>query len=185
MQTDDLYWDVVGDSLWISEAAAGGVGLIARLADAIAQHPRRFDLQMAHAIQHCQRSDLAGYLSQVTTLLRSGDPELTQCFDELRKATDLPRIEDTRRALAAVLDKEGIPPTRQLSIALNTKFLRPNSDQDTDALIAELLHFWQTEQERLGCVIDLRMISVAATQDFTISESRAFCSGKSGRGRTG
>ena len=59
VQPDDLHMDVDGTTIWISESSAGGVGLVAKLADAVALHPRRLDLQLFRAIASCQREELA------------------------------------------------------------------------------------------------------------------------------
>lgn len=165
VQPEDLHVDVSENSIWITEAAAGGVGLVAKLADTIAQRPRRLDLQLLRVARSCQRERLAAQLEGVARLVRSGDADLTRDFAAVRIATDLPRIEDTRLALTATLDRHSISTTRQLSVALNTKFLRPNSGPDTDALIASLVSFWNTEQDRLGCEIDLSVIAVAAAEN--------------------
>jgi hypothetical protein len=47
-------------------------------------------------------------------------------------------------------------------VALNTKFLRPNSDRDSDQLIAALVSEWKKQEARLGIIIDLRVMAVAA-----------------------
>lgn len=172
VQADDVHLDVDQTALniWISEAAAGGVGLVARLADAMARHPRRFDLLLRRAVEHCHRQELAGHLNRVSTLLAARDAELMARLTDVRNATDLPRIEDTRRALASVLDQHGIPATRALSMALNAKFLRPSSAPDTDELLSTLVQFWQHESSRLRCAIDLRVIAVAAADSSEIHD---------------
>jgi len=63
-----------------------------------------------------------------------------------------------------------VPATRELIVALNAKFLRPNSSPDTDKLIATLVRFWQQEEERIGCAIDLRVMAVAALRIPEIKE---------------
>jgi hypothetical protein len=166
-RSEDLYWDVdeSAQTIWITEAASGGVGLAAKLADTLAMYPRRLERQLWRAIEHCPRHELANYLGRIAAFLRTGDKGLAERFNNIRMATDLPRIEDTQRALSAVLDERGIPVTRTLGMALNTKYLRPNSDSDTDELIAALVDFWKRSEERLRCAIDLRVVAVAAVED--------------------
>lgn len=165
VEPDDLHVDVKGHDIWITEVAAGGVGLVAKLADTITQRPRRLDLHLLRVVRSCQRERLAVQLEGVAQLLSAADPDLARDFAAIRAVTDLPQIEDTRLALTATLDRHGIATTRPLSIALNTKFLRPNSGPDTDALIASLVAFWNMEQDRLGTEIDLRVIAVAAANN--------------------
>jgi len=170
VQPDDLHMDVEGTTIWITESSSGGVGLVAKLADAIAQHPRRLDLQLLRTTASCQREELAGCLDAVSNLVLQNDRSLAEAFAAVRSATDLPRIEDTRLALAAVLDGNSIPTSRELSIALNAKFLRPNSGPDTDELIAALVALWRSEEARLGCEIDLRVMVAAAAENGEIQE---------------
>jgi hypothetical protein len=77
---------------------------------------------------------------------------------------------ETRQALANILEAHGVPTTRELIVALNAKFLRPNSSPDTDKLIATLVRFWQQEEGRIGCAIDLRVMAVAALRIPEIKE---------------
>lgn len=161
---DDLHLDIVNQSIWISEAAAGGVGLIAKIADTLTQYPRRFDLQLKKALMHCDREQLAYSLDAVAALISGNHQPLQNLFQEIRHSSDLPQIEKTRRTLSTLLDAEGIVANRQLGSALNTKFLRPNSGTDTDHLVAELVSFWQREESRLRCAIDLRIIAAIAPQ---------------------
>jgi len=170
IQSDDLHLDIdeEGRTIWISEAAAGGVGLVAKLVDYIAQHPRLFELHFLKTIHTCPRAMLAEKMNQVAALVQQNDSELTAAFAALRQSKDLPRIEETRRDLANTLDHHGIATTRSLGVGINTKFLRPNSGPDTDALVAALVDFWRREEDRLACAIDLRAIAAAATLNSTI-----------------
>jgi hypothetical protein len=77
-------------------------------------------------------------------------------------------LEETLQTLSNVLVGRGIVTTRALGVAINTKFLRPNSGPDTDALIAALVDFWQSEEYRLACAIDLRVIAASAARNVTI-----------------
>ncbi|HSH82661.1 MAG TPA: protein DpdJ, partial [Herpetosiphonaceae bacterium] len=167
---DDLLMDVEPGAIWISEAASGGIGLITQIADAIAQRPRDFDLQLLDTLRHCEREQLAEQLSQVASLISDGDPGLTQAFAGVRTEADLPTHNATRRALARALEDRGLPATRELVVGLNTKYLRPNSGPDTDRLVALLAAHWTREQERLQSAIDLRVMAVAATRIPEIQE---------------
>jgi hypothetical protein len=164
IEPDDLLMDVDGSCIWISEAIAGGVGLISKIADAIAQRPREFELQLLDTLQHCDRQQLSINLRAITTLIEKDDPDLKQAFWQARNKTDLLSLTHTRQLLTETLGVNGIPGTRQLIVALNTKFLRPSSEQDTDKLITTLVKHWELEQARLGCAIDLRVMSVVARE---------------------
>lgn len=170
VQADDLYLDVQAEMIWLSEAAAGGVGLVAKLADVIAQHPRRFELAFQKTLVRCPRERLASDLTQIARWIGEKGSALSDAFVAIRQASDLLRLEETRATLAGVLATRQIAFSRALAVALNVKFLRPNSSHDTDALIAALVEFWEREQARLDCALDLRMSALAAVQDAALRD---------------
>jgi hypothetical protein len=164
LDPDELVMDMDSEAIWISEKTAGGLGLIAKIADAIARHPHEFDLQMLDTIQNCDREQLAIQLRAVATLIDQAYEVLSPLFEQTRNDADIPTQEATRQQLSRALEEHGIPATRELIVALNTRFLRPNSGSDTDQLIAMLVRHWKAEEQRLGCAVDLRVMAVAARQ---------------------
>lgn len=164
VEADDLHLDVFPKEFWISELTAGGVGLVTKLVDVMTCYPHQFDLQMMNTLRHCERELLASQLNQIVVMLAQDDPGLRADFASIRQTTDLVQIETSRRSLAQTLNDHGIPSTRQLIVAINTKFLRPNSGTDTDKLVATLVKFWHQQQEQLCCEIDIRVIAAVAAQ---------------------
>ena len=162
IQSDDLIMDVEGDSIWVTETTSGGIGLISRIASAISLRPRDFELQLQDTLQYCEREQLADQLSIIAQKIRDDEPILNGIFKEIRQTVDLPRIDATRKMLGQALKSFGIPLRRDLMVAINTKFLRPNSDADSDILISDLVKEWKWQETRLGIKIDLRIMAVAA-----------------------
>jgi hypothetical protein len=162
IEPDNLVMDLDEHTIWISEVEAGGVGLVAKIADAIAQRPRDFELQLMDALKYCEREQLAINLRTIAALIARGDKGLEQAFRQARSHSDLLSLRRTHKLLVDSLQSHGIPATRALIVAINTKFLRPNSGPDSDELISTLVRHWEAEQQRLGCAIDLRIMSVAA-----------------------
>ncbi|NTV65929.1 MAG: hypothetical protein HGA65_20665, partial [Oscillochloris sp.] len=165
---DDLTMDVEGDTIWIAERTPGGVGIIQRIAEAITRRPRDLDLQLLDTLRHCDRELLASQLSAVASLIGQGDETLTDAFGTARGASGLRGHAQALREIGAALEPHGVPATRDLVVALNSKFLRPSSDADSDALVAALSARWEQEQDRLGCAIDLRVMAVTAWRLDTI-----------------
>lgn len=161
IEPDDLLMDIEEGCIWISEVTAGGLGLISKIAAYITQHPRQFELQLLDTLTHCDREQLAHQLQAVAKLIEKQDSELQTVFNQARQETDLLSLINVQQALTDILNKHGIPPTRQLFVALNNKILRPNSDIDTDKLISDLVKHWEIEEERLGNAIDMRVMAVA------------------------
>lgn len=158
----NLAMDIDGNTIWVSETTPGGIGLIQRIAEAIALHPRDFDMQLRDTLRHCDRQHLALQLSTIADQVLVGNPRLAEGFRRLRDSQDLRDLAHSREHLAETLDSLGIPATRDVIVSLNTKFLRPNSLEDTDRLAAKLAQRWREEEHRLRCAIDLRVMAVAA-----------------------
>lgn len=165
---DDLTMDVEGDTIWIAERTPGGVGIIQRIAEATTLRPRDLDLQLLDTLRHCDRELLASQLSAVASLIGQGDEALAGAFGTARGAAGLRGHAQALREISAALEPHGVPATRDLVVALNSKFLRPSSDADSDALVAALSARWDQEQDRLGCAIDLRVMAVTAWRLDTI-----------------
>jgi hypothetical protein len=154
--------DIDGNSIWITETTAGGVGLISKIADAISQYPRDFELQLDDCLEHCEREQLSSYLEHIAYKISEHDLSIRRAFEEARRAVDLPSIEATRQLLAQALKSHGIPVSRELIVAINNKYLRPNSDVDSDELVGILVDEWKRQETRLGISIDLRVMAVAS-----------------------
>lgn len=175
---DDLTLDIDGDTIWIAEQTPGGVGLIQRMVEAITRRPRDLDVQLRDTVRHCDREALAQQLTTVAEGINAGDNVLTAAFAAARDATDMQRQSQALRALGAALEPYGIPATRDLIVALNSKFLRPNADDQSDRLVAMVVNQWAAEQQRLGCAIDVRVMAVAAWRHEDIRRQVALVLGR-------
>ncbi|NCC36531.1 MAG: hypothetical protein EOM24_31640 [Chloroflexia bacterium] len=123
-----------------------------------------FKFQLLDTLRHCDRELLASQLSTVARLIGQGDNVLADAFTTARSVVGLRSHAQALRAITAALEPHGLPATRDLVVALNSKFLRPSSDTDSDLLVAALATHWEAEQQRLGCAIDVRVMAVAAWQ---------------------
>lgn len=179
---DDLTLDVEGNAIWIAEQTPGGVGLVQRIAEAIACRPRDLDLQLLDTIRHCDRELLANQLTTVADLVTQGNVELADAFANMRTTMDITSQLRALRELGAALASQGIIATRDLVVSLNGKFLRPGSAPDSDHLVSILAARWEAEQRRLGCAIDLRVMAVASWRLEDIQNQVAQVFGRVGGG---
>ena len=83
-------------------------------------------------------------------------------FENLRQEAPLAAQQSALNQLKQVLEQRGIAATREVVVALLAKFARPNSASDSDQLITHLVNFWQQEEQRVQCVLDLQIIAVVA-----------------------
>jgi hypothetical protein len=168
----DLNLDVEYDQsrFWISETIPGGVGMIARIVEQIARYPRHLEMKLNDIIQHCDRAHLSGELSAVVRLLKEGTSSLAASLADIRSRYDVVSLGQAKEGLLEALEQGGIATSRAVVVAINAKILRPNSDQDSDDLIHDLLERWQSAEDRLGCALDLRTFAVAIHSDDLIKE---------------
>ena len=159
---DELTMTMDNLDIWITENTAGGVGIVSKIADTITKSPRNFELQIRETIEHCDREEISNQLKGVTNLLAINNTDLLNEFSKIRNTNDLPNLLNSKQSLSEVLESNGIAATRPLIVSINTKFLRPNSDSDSDALIIDLMNLWEAEEKRLGIEIDMRVMAVAA-----------------------
>lgn len=162
LDPDELIMDVDEDRVWISEASAGGVGIVSRIADALAQRPRDLELQLRDTLRNCDREEIGSQLHALAEWLGDDDPALVKAFGAIRTENTLPEVLNARDRLIRTLEQHGLAATRELVVAIVSKFLRPNSDEKSDHLIASLVKLWDATEERLGTVVDLRVMAVAA-----------------------
>jgi hypothetical protein len=162
---DDMHMDLDGRRIWISEAVPGGIGILSRIVETIKTHPEEFDLQMQDTLSSCDRQQLGDQLYMLAEHLSQDDEELAALFATLRQEAAIATQQAALQHLKQALEQRGISATRDVIVALLAKFLRPNSARDSDQLIATLVHFWQREEQRLHCALDVRVLTVAALAD--------------------
>jgi len=169
---EDLHLDIEPDKnqFWITEAIGGGIGLIAKIVEVIAQYPHRFELRLLDSMRHCPREQLAFQMDALALLIQNKKKELLEDFSEIREKHDFVSLTEAKSSLIKSLETNGIPANRELIVTINSKFLRPNSNPDTDDLIVNLLRVWQDEKRRLEHDIDLRVFAVAANRNEIVSE---------------
>ena len=169
----DLNLDVIYSArqIWITESSPGGVGLIAKIAEAMTQYPRRLTLQLNDTIRHCERDQRSSALNVViNSLKKKPNGPIAQAFVSIRDRRDFVSVSSAKQQLNSALFSEHLAPTRELVVALNAKMLRPNSTPDTDRLTHDLIDTWTQEQHRLGIEIGLRVFAVAVLNRDVIRE---------------
>ena len=162
IDADSVAMDIVGDDVWLTETTPGGIGLIQSITIAIAERPRAFTSKLDDLVYHCDREYLAMQLDRLTDLIASDTEDITDAFAAIRSQEDLVGLDTARRQLQSSFKQHGLPVTRQLMVAVNAKYLRPNSSPRSDTLITHLVETWRTASERLGVTIDLRAIAASA-----------------------
>jgi len=168
IEGNDLHLDIKDGCFWISELTGGGIGLISRIISKIYENPHHFDAYFQQTITFCEREFLANQLTLLTKNIEN--EEFIERFKSIRISNNLHQTESLQNKLSELLSRNGISPTRSLIVAVNTRFLKPNSGKDTDELIRLIVDFWNEQQNRLGCEIDNQIIALAAARNDKIRE---------------
>ncbi|GAA4243217.1 protein DpdJ [Dactylosporangium darangshiense] len=178
-QDGDLIVDVLPSdaaggpaTVWLSETAIGGLGVISQLVPYYQQDPRRFWALVDSALAP---SDYEYLHDTLTQLLRHvvADPQsaAAQAMTVLRDPTS---AADAERALATLRQAwtaiDGHP--RQQAVAtLSTRLLRQGTDARTDRLTLDLMHAWDSVQDRLGIEVDAAIFAyLIGTGGITVTD---------------
>jgi ATP-dependent Lhr-like helicase len=168
-QDGDLIVDVLpGDAahdaatVWLSETAIGGLGVVEHFVHFYAQDPRRFWGLVDSALEPGDHEYVDATLTRLMEHVADNPTgPAPQAMADLRLAESareadaaLGRLRDAWAAL------DGHP--RHAAVAaLSTRLLRPGSSRTTDLTARAVLREWGNIQRRLGFEIDARTIAYA------------------------
>lgn len=161
--------------IWLTEKTPGGSGLIEQIMGHYAEDPRRFfsmvranlDTSEFELIDH-QMADLLRLLTQ------QADSDVARLIHEFRAAGG--HVEMTRilGRLRRALVEAGFSPFHGFIVSMGNRILRQGAGPATDRYLASVLSRWDSEEERLGIEIDLRVMSYFLSQadeiDHMVSE---------------
>jgi hypothetical protein len=169
-QDDDLIVDVIlgrgpedAATIWLSETAVGGLGIIEHLAEYYGEDPRRFWDLVAAAQQpnEYEYTDMA--LRCLLQDIVHGHPHgaAATAMAGLRSAHSAADAERALQMLRAAWTELDGPPRHSAVAALTTRLLRPGSSPDTDAACLSLITGWGELEQRFGFEVDARVIAFA------------------------
>ncbi|AOS46095.1 putative ATP-dependent helicase Lhr [Lacunisphaera limnophila] len=165
VDASDLLIDLETDredlaTIWVTEDAPGGGGVVERLLPALAESPRRF-LDLLHAA--LGESDFEITDSELQRILRlaASEPPFAQAMHAIRDAPTLAELTLRFQAFRALLNERGIRTTHGVLAGLSARVLRPGSNELTDQVALGLADRWSREEARLGLEIDQRSLVYA------------------------
>lgn len=156
----DWAWDEVSGTLtlWLTEQAMGGAGVVEELTRLCASEPRKLwrAVEAALAASDIERASEA--LQATCRRIRDDDAfaQLAQqCAESLGHVQRAAGLE----GLAAVLRRAGHAVGRTFGVSANARLLRPGMQRSTWRLLADLDEYRSALQARLGVIVDLRVFS--------------------------
>jgi hypothetical protein len=150
--------------LWITESALGGAGVMAAIAEQVADQPARLYRALEAALAPGDMELTATRLERFLALA-TDDPDVRDAVARLRARQDHGGREEARAALFALLARRGLVVDHATSAALHHRLMRPGTDIESDRLLADALRFWSETEVRLGIAIDLRVFCFMLASD--------------------
>lgn len=138
----DALWREGSLEVWLSEAEAGGNGIITRLEQAYFQDPLRVLNVFARSLQPSDYEQIDFDLFQLLGLVVKGG-DLAGSFAEVRGCSDLQQRRDANAELHRVLLREGFALSHSFLSVLHSRALRPGSNTNTDKYLLNLLDRWR------------------------------------------
>jgi len=132
-------------------------GIVERILQRFAEDPMRF-FRLAH--EALGAGDLELVDSEISRLVRrSREPALRGMLRQVRESVTNEELRESVERLRVVLQREGFVANHAVMTALQTRVLRPGTNEDFDTELDAVLTEWRSEEERLGIEIDLRVIA--------------------------
>ncbi|MEV0731909.1 protein DpdJ [Polymorphospora sp. NPDC050346] len=161
-QDGDLTVDVIAPdtpdgvtTIWLSETALGGLGVITQLVPYYQEDPRRFWSLVDNALSPSDYEYLHDTLTQLLQHIVD-DPYSTAArqIAVLRNPPSAGAAEEALRELRRAWATIDGYPRQQAVSALSARLLRKGTDQNTDRLVLELTRTWDETQMQLGFEVD-------------------------------
>lgn len=151
-------------SVWITETTLGGAGALQSFAEQFAAGPNSFfeAVEAALAPTDLELVDVGLRrildLAHESTVVREG-------ISLLRESESHSASAMTWRELSQALTQHGgVDLSHALVVALNNRLLRPGADEDFDALLKDLIAYWDSLEHRLEIALGLREFAYVASQ---------------------
>jgi hypothetical protein len=167
----DVGIDSVDDEvgvLRLTEDEPGGIGVIETFVDRYVEDPRAYWALVAASLGPSDAERVDGTLSALLAALQNGG--FAHPVAEVRAAQSLDETTEAWNALRQALFTAGLPNDPSVTSALGTRFLRPGSTTDVDALATHLKEMWEEHEVTLGIEIELRVFAFVAAQNTDIQQ---------------
>ncbi len=161
--------------LWISEVNPGGNGLIEQVVEAIAAHPDHFYRRIEAALAPSEFEQIDLQLREYVKHVGGPAPDLdwVDVTQAVRAASSSGEAQAALAHLRQFLAERGHAVFHGYVSALSNRLLRPDSPQELDILLAEVLEEWNRLEVRLGVEVDARVICAVFSRDTRINAAFA------------
>ncbi len=148
--------------IWITEKTVGGGGIIESFLLRYGEDPRRFFDLVENALRPSDHEITDQQLTILLEWMNSHDQvEVKDKLSAYRAASTenhkahADAFDDLRRTL----DKKGLFTCHGVIAAIANRILRPGSNEDTDALLHNMISRWRSLEDQLNVEIDARIVA--------------------------
>ncbi|MFC8296586.1 protein DpdJ [Micromonospora orduensis] len=142
-------------TIWLSETAIGGLGVITQLVPYYQQDPRRFWALVDSALAPSDYEYLHTTLTQLLRhLVANPQSAAAQAVAVLRDPPSAAEAEEALVTLRSSWAQIDGYPRPQAVAALSTRLLRQGTDAGTDRLVLDLMQAWDSVQDHLGFEVE-------------------------------
>jgi hypothetical protein len=141
--------------VWVSERTLGGAGVIQAFADTFASEPRSLFRAIESAIAPTDLEATSHGLRRFL-VCACDDAKVSDLVRKIRQSSDHAAYHRLREELYEELAQKGVDVSHSLSVSLNTRLLRPGTDNTSDQLLRRLLGMWEDLEQRFELALGLR-----------------------------
>lgn len=151
-------------TVWITETTLGGAGALQSFAERFAAEPQAFFDAVEAALAPSDLELVDAGLRRVLSLAHT-DPAVRDGMARLRGTESHAQSAAIWQDLSQVLARQGgVDLSHALTVALNTRLLRPGATDALDVLLRALTVEWDALEDRSGIAIGLREFAYAVTR---------------------
>ncbi|MDP1692152.1 MAG: protein DpdJ [Burkholderiaceae bacterium] len=169
---DDGTWPATHE-IWISETNPGGNGLVEQIVELLATQPDALYRHVEAALGARDFEWTDQQLRQVAQWIGGPQPvqEVTDAVAAVRRATSTEAAQSAFGALRAELVRRGQSVFHGYAVALSIRMLRPDTPQEIDTLVTEVLERWDALERELGIEIDVRVVCALSSEADRLDEA--------------
>jgi hypothetical protein len=158
--------------VWISERAPGGNGHIEEFLRSYAEDPRRFFSTIRAALDIGEFEFIDQQLNRLLDVLlaQESPSAVRECVHRFRSSATHAEMAQASKEMRLALVREGFAVFHGFLTSVGTRLLRQGTGSATDSFVSKSIRRWNSEEERLGVEIDLRIIAYCLSQAGEIDE---------------
>ncbi|ADN77438.1 DEAD/DEAH box helicase domain protein [Ferrimonas balearica DSM 9799] len=142
--------------IWLSESTVGGGGIIERIQQVYFEDPRRFFELLDFNLRAGDYETMDNHVYQLLGVLQQ-DADMAASIQAMRTANDHQSQLQAQRDFLGALQQRGFLTSHSFMSAVNSRLLRPGSNQQSDRLLLQLQQDWRVEEARLGIELPQRV----------------------------